>query len=334
MNNELLSSEFLQKEFSVVFGKDNDDRKIDPSYFLSHYPDIIFRYISNGNPSADTRKTYISNISNYLRWCAVVKMNPFDVNEQHILYYRSLLVNRGFKATTIKFKLTCVRRFYFVATKYGLIAENPAKDIHAQRNPDAYIPVLKFLNTAQLKKLLSSFNEEDEIDLRTKTIVILMAIEGLRTVEVNRMNVADINFSLGMIYIRGKGHNDMIYPSPVTMDHLKRYLDMRYSIGYSNSITPVFTSTSNRSKGARLSRDKIRFWIDKALLKCGFKAAGNSCHMLRHTCGTLLYAKTKDIQAVKMVLRHRNIEMTSRYSHVQDALLKRYTNVILDDEEK
>jgi integrase/recombinase XerC len=50
--------------------------------------------------------------------------------------------------------------------------------------------------------------------------------------------------------------------------------------------------------------------------------------MLRHTCGTLLYEQTRDIQAVKETLRHKNIEMTSKYSHVQDMALKRYTEAI------
>lgn len=72
----------------------------------------------------------------------------------------------------------------------------------------------------------------------------------------------------------------------------------------------------------------IRDSIDKALKQLELKAPGKSCHMLRHTCGTLLYKETKDLQVVKQVLRHRNIEMTSRYSHVQDAMLNRYTKAI------
>ena len=68
--------------------------------------------------------------------------------------------------------------------------------------------------------------------------------------------------------------------------------------------------------------------IDETLEKLNLKAPGKSCHMLRHTCGTLLYKETKDLQVVKQVLRHRSIEMTSRYSHIQDAMLSRYTSAI------
>ena len=92
--------------------------------------------------------------------------------------------------------------------------------------------------------------------------------------------------------------------------------------------TPVFTSISNNSKGHRLSRHNIRESVDETLEKLELKSSGKSCHMLRHTCGTLLYKETKDLQVVKKVLRHRSIEMASRYSHIQDAMLSGFTKAI------
>lgn len=319
------NNDFVTNEFNVVFGS-NENIIMQPAYFLANYASIIKRYISNGNPSKDTMRSYCSAIDAFLDWCKKVNLNPFSANEQHILYYRSMLINQEYKAVSIKFKLTCLRRFYFVAQKYKLIETNPVIDVHAQRDPDAYVPVLKYLTAKQLNKLIDSLDESNEKILRTKAIVYLMAIEGLRTVEVHRMNTQDINFELSTIYIRGKGHNDMIYPCPDTMKILAKYVNNRtYVPSYP---TPVFTSTSNISKGQRISRQKIRASIDKALEDLKLKEPGKSCHMLRHTCGTLLYSETKDLQVVKQVLRHRNIEMTSRYSHIQDGMLKRYTSAI------
>lgn len=324
--SNIISGDFIKNEFDVVFNNTDAVRKMSREYFLANYPSILFRYISNGNPSEDTKASYVSNIDQYLEWCKTVGMDPFKINEQHILYYRGMLINRNLKHQTIKFKLTVIRRFYHVAAKYDLIGANPVEDIHAQRDPDAYLPTLKYLTVEQLDKLLSSFDETSIQDLRTKTIIYLMAIEGLRTIEIHRMNVEDINFNQSIIYVRGKGHNGMIYPCEATMKYLNAYLSLREATRY--SITPVFCSHSNRQKAERLSRRRIRSCIDDALARCGLKTTANSCHMLRHTCGTLLYAETRDLQVVKNVLRHRNIEMTSRYSHIQDAMLKRYTSAI------
>lgn len=158
-----------------------------------------------------------------------------------------------------------------------------------------------------------------------------MAIEGLRTVEVHRLSVEDIsvlNKQL-VILIRGKGHNDPIYPSKFTSDLLRDYLSIRpVPTTALHELTPVFISDGNRGQHKRLSRRSIRREIDAALKLIQAKSPGISCHMLRHTCGTLLYEQTRDIQAVKETLRHKNIEMTSKYSHVQDMALKRYTEAI------
>ena len=56
--------------------------------------------------------------------------------------------------------------------------------------------------------------------------------------------------------------------------------------------------------------------------------------MLRHTCGTLLYKDTKDLQIVKEVLRHSDINITSKYAHVYNQMNKRYSSTINLDEEK
>ena len=323
--NQLLDTSFLANEFNTVFG-DDPKKTMSPEYFLANYRSLLKRYISNGNPSADTKNSYESAIDQFLSWCFALNTDVFKMNEQKLLYYRSVLVNKNYKPASVKFKLSAIRRFYYVAQKYNLIQENPAINVRAQRDPDAYLPVLKYLTLDQLQKLLDTFDEEDEESLRTKVIVYLMAIEGLRTVEVHRMNVQDIYTDMKAIYIRGKGHNDMIYLRDDTMALLTKYLERR--VNAHDFPTPVFTSLSNNSRGHRISRQNIRESINKALKQLDYKGPGKSCHMLRHTCGTLLYNETKDLQVVKQVLRHRGIEMTSRYSHIQDAMLSRYTKAI------
>ena len=324
-NNKLVNQDFYNEEFKKIFDNSGSNR-INPGYFLSNYKSLMRRYIANGNPSLDTCRSYFSAIDQFLDWCEQVKMNPFNINEQHLLYYRSILINNNFSAPSVKFKLTAIRRFYYVARKYKLVNENPAEDVHAQRDPDAYMPVVKYITDDQLQDLLDSFDENDEIELRTKAIISLMALEGLRTIEVHRLNEDDIDFRRKTIYVRGKGHNDLIYPRQDTLDILNKYINKRYVIRTFD--TPVFTSTSNNNKGNRISRQNIRNFVDEILTKQGLKKPGESCHMFRHTCGTLLYSKTKDLQVVKEVLRHRSIEVTSRYAHIQDAMLKRYTEAI------
>lgn len=151
MAGEILTDDFIQKEYAYVFGNKPD---MDPHYFLSHYPKLMERYISNGKPSEDTKRSYISAIQRYLNWCETLRLNPLNATEQQIIYYRGVLVNQNFKPSAIRAYLTAIRRFYYVAIKYGLIKENPAVDVHAQRDPNAYLPIIKYLTLNQLQNLL------------------------------------------------------------------------------------------------------------------------------------------------------------------------------------
>ena len=53
------------------------------------------------------------------------------------------------------------------------------------------------------------------------------------------------------------------------------------------------------------------------------------CHVFRHSCGTNLYAATKDLRVVQETLRQRDPKVTARYAHVQQRMDKRYTSSIV-----
>ena len=162
-----------------------------------------------------------------------------------------------------------------------------------------------------------------------------MAIEGLRTVEIHRMNEEDINIEQQSILVHGKGKNAMIYPRQDTFALLMRYLErkdhFRIKANKSNNVdelTPVFTSTSNNMYGHRMIRQAVRDAVNKWLVTAGLKEKGKAGHMLRHTCATLLYKETKDLKQIQETLRHSNINMSSKYAHLTDRQENRYTNSI------
>ena len=84
-----------------------------------------------------------------------------------------------------------------------------------------------------------------------------------------------------------------------------------------SSISTVSVETKSASDGLRV--------MNEALKLAGLKKAGASCHVLRHSCGTNLYANTKDLRLVQETLRQRNPAIAARYAHVQDRLTNRRT---------
>lgn len=300
--------------------------------FLDNYEDVLKKYIAGGNPSNDTSINYLGRIREFLSWCKDNDFKPLRLAEQHIILYRDFLLQNNQKATTIAAKLTAIRKFYHLAQKFHIITENPAEDVKAPRDPDAALVNIPYLSAGKLEYLFHAISCETEKELRDKVIIAFMAIEGLRTVEIHRMNEEDINVEQQTILIHGKGKNAMIYPRLDTFALLIRYLESkdRFRIkankqDYEDGLTPVFTSISNNMYGHRIIRQAA---VNKWLKAAELKEKGQAGHMLRHTCATLLYKETKDLKQIQETLRHSNINMSSKYAHLTDRQENRYTNSI------
>jgi len=301
--------------------------------FLSNYQRLLPQYIADGNPSQDTINAYLGRVESLLKWCDLNNFHPFRLQEAHIILYRKELIEKGFKSTSIAAALTSIRKFYHLAQKLKLITDNPAGDVKAPRNPDAGLINLPYLTAGKLEYLLQLIKPTNEKNLRDKVIIAFMAIEGLRTIEIYRMNEEDINTEKQSILIRGKGKNAVIYPRPDTFKLLQRYIKTKNRKPLQQYIDneekiPVFTSTSNNKPGNRINRRNIREAVDLWLERAGYKEKGKSDHMLRHTCATLLYKETKDLKIVQETLRHSNINMTSKYAHLVEREDQRYTKAI------
>ncbi len=300
--------------------------------FLTNYKEVMAKYIADGNPSQDTLNNYFGRIDAYLNWCGMNRINPLHVGEEHIVLYRDFLRQEGSKASTIYANLISLKKFYHVAQKFHFIQDNPVADVKSPRDPDASIVKFPYLTAGKLEYLLHIVPTDSEKTLRDKVIIVFMALEGLRTVEIHRMNQGDINFGQQSIFIHGKGKNGIIYPRSDTFKLLHHYLQMKDKSILSQYADakdiPVFTSTSHNKYGSRIDRRNIRRAIDNWLKEAGLKEPGKSAHMLRHTCATLLYKETKDLKVVQETLRHSSINMSGKYAHLMEREENRYTKNI------
>jgi len=309
-----------------------DSSLLTPEYYILHYQEFIPMYISRGRPSDDTLATYESAINQFLKWCKTSNAHPLYLRDYQLRTYQRILTEYGYKDDSIAVKIIAVRLFYEVAFKLKLIDENPCKDI-VTSSSFAQDEAIRYYTNEQIQAISDYFNgEEDEfLRFRGKLAVYLMAVEGLRCVEVHRANREDINFELGIMQIHGKGHGRQIYPCDETLKVIKDYINAcpdKSLIGKEGNFTPLFLSNTNFAKYKRISRDGLRYIINKALKSCGIKMEGASCHILRHSCGTNLYAANKDLRLVQDVLGHRDPKTTARYAHLHNRLSNRGTAAI------
>ncbi len=80
------------------------------------------------------------------------------------------------------------------------------------------------MNEEEINRLLS--NLSDKQDYRLRTILALLILQGLRQIEIVRLNVNDIDLDAKTMMIHGKGRDDyeLIDLHPHTIEVLNKYL--------------------------------------------------------------------------------------------------------------
>lgn len=310
----LARGQFAEPESVVRFGPGKEKPGEFSKWLIENYKTELPQFLADGTPSKDTLANYYTAIDQFLKWCRKIGIDPVTAGTPNIIAYRQFLIDSQFKTASVNSKLAAVRKFYGFLVQHGLIAANPAVFVHGNFKVGHEEVNFKFFSKDELKKIVNSINGNDIKSLRSKAIIMLMALEGLSPLEVYRLNVEDINFMFRKVCIRRKDREFIINLSNDTMVALRAYLDVRIA---APGILPVpaFVSVSNRSLGKRMSRYAIRKEVNKVLCNVGLYKKGYSCQTFRHTIGILLGAATGDANYIMEVLRNKNIKMASSYVH-------------------
>lgn len=292
---------------------------------LSHDLDRIFANflridVANGDASPDTVHGYRTQVESWVSWCRSQGINPGQATTEDVKAYRQDLVSARYKPASIAHRLVILRRFYQAAVNAGLRADNPAVGVRPPREKRA-AEDFGYLSEVELTLLLRSVPEVyKEKNLRDRAMLALLGLQGLRTIEIERANVEDLQQrgETTALLVHGKGRDRLVYLRPDVLDALKEYLLLRSKVEPDGQGLPLFASVGNFAGGKRISRRGIRKMVDFYLLKAGLKKSGLSNHALRHTAATLGYKHSHDLRAVQDMLGHADPKTTARYARVVD----------------
>ena len=153
---------------------------------------------------------------------------------------------------------------------------------------------------------------------RLYAMYLLAVNAGLRTVEISRANIKDLETKGGQtwLYIWGKGRTEADQKKPIAPEvaaAVKEYLKSRTDKPTGNS--PLFVSTGNRSGGKRIATTTISTMLKRAMQEAGFDSERITAHSLRHTAGTNVQEITGNLYATQLYMRHSNPATTEIYLH-------------------
>jgi integrase len=142
-------------------------------------------------------------------------------------------------------------------------------------------------------------------DRRTRLAIMLAGYCGLRRGEIARLRREDMEPDLlgWALRVVGKGGHVRMVPLPreIVVEI------QRTESGW------LFPSTRGYEQGRHISPA----WLAKLVKR--HLPRELTTHTLRHRCGTVAYAKTKDLRAVQELLGHTRPETTARYTLIPDA---------------
>lgn len=169
------------------------------------------------------------------------------------------------------------------------------------------------LTAEQAFRLLDSIDATTVIGRRDRLMISLMLFNGLRTCEVERIDIGDFAEREGrqILYIQRKGRtdkNEFVVLHPNTVEWLEEYIADRNF----DEWTPLVISHKAKCDN-RLVRQTIGRVIKQHLARIGISHPKISAHSLRHTFGALMVEQGVDIETIKDMMGHSDTKTTRIY---------------------
>jgi integrase/recombinase XerD len=271
--------------------------------------ELVDRFIEAQDVKTSSKLLYRRTLKQYFNWVTTKGYLLSDIARPEILQYKESLLSSGMSSLTVGSYITSVRRFY-EWTEANRYYPNIAKGIKTPHRKQQFKkqPLLP----DQAKTLLSYYQNNS----RDYAIISLLLRTGLRTIEVIRANVEDITFkgSQRVLLVQGKGRDErdnFVILTDKAYQPIAEYLATRDKVTGSE---PLFTSTSNNSKGERLSTRTISHIAKEGLKAIGLDERSFTAHSLRHTTAVNILRAGGSLETAQFTLRHSNPATTQIYT--------------------
>jgi site-specific recombinase XerD len=269
-----------------------------------HYLDRFHNWLSENSPTRRAEDIDLELIRRYRLYLA------------HLRTRNGLLLKR----VSQSYHIIALRAFLrYLLVKRDIPTLSPDKIELPKQNTRS----VSFLDSEQIKRLLSSPQISNEIGLRDKAILETFFSTGLRVSELVRLNRDQIDLKRQEFGVKGKGNKPrVVFLSDTASQWIERYLQSRQDhfkplfIRYSGSV-----DTQKNGEKMRLTARFIEKIVAKYARRCGLSIKV-SPHTLRHSFATDLLIGGADLRSVQEMLGHESIRTTQVYTHVTNRHLK------------
>lgn len=288
-------------------------------------------FLANQDVRHNTPATYKRALKQFFVWVEGTGRHTDTLERTDVLTFKRWMEREDYSPNTINSYLTAIRRFYSFLELNGY--NNIAKGIKSERTTNTQRFEKSDFTANQAAAILQAVNTNGT--LRDIAILELMIRCGLRTIEVSRLTIADlqiIDTDTATLRVLGKG--DKVRFVPVTAKALKaiqRYLmhDRKERLA---GAEPLFASEAHQNNGGQLSTATISRIAKRYIRATGIDDDRHTAHSLRHTTAALIYEQSHDLDRIQQLLGHSNPATTQIYARqaMQRDFMKNSPNSVID----
>lgn len=247
-----------------------------------------------------TQDAYVRQVAHFAQY---FKKSPAVLGPEEIRTYQLHLIKEREVSTSLHVQVVAALRFL-----YGTTLSKPwtVEAIPYPKRPQK-LPVI--LSQEEVARFLGAVTS-----LKHRTLLSTIYASGLRVGEATHLKVQDIDSQREIIHVQqGKGNKDRIVMlSPCLLRMLREFWKHHRSRPW------LFPGRSNDKP---LSADAVRRVCHKVCQGLGFYKKVTP-HSLRHAFATHLHEQGTDLRTIQVLLGHRSLRTTSRYTHVSRERLK------------
>lgn len=269
----------------------------------------------------ETTKLNYSNTLEFFAFLESIKINQLrSYKKQHVNDYLEYLQHRpncnktgGLSPSYINKHISGLR----LLSKY--LQQSGKANIVIKLELLKTTETASFLTKTQIQALYKSANDENNIYNQRDTAMLSVLYGcGLRAGEAESVNVNDVLFEKGLLYVRkGKGYKERYVPLSKQVKHDLQYyiLNQRNEIVNNKKVEALLLGRHGTSWSVNGMYHRLQL-LKKQTNNEELKQKSFGLHILRHSIATHLLQDGMKLELISRFLGHKSLETTQKYTHL------------------
>lgn len=204
-----------------------------------NYTKMSFKeYLQRASYTHSSIATYERFTDQFLQWAENENVEVEQVRYQDILaYMKHCSNNRGYSQRTIQHTMITLTHYFDYLLETGAVANNPVKGIKVKGVKRK--TVYHILEPGELNAIYMNFESTTLSQKKNKVIVGMLVYQGLKTEELDKLEVTDVKLTEGKIQVPGsrKSNRRSLQLEPHQVMDLNEYV---------NQLRPQILEKSNQ----------------------------------------------------------------------------------------